>query len=66
MVVTPDLDPASPTNAPCGSEEKIAVLTARAEAGLPLFLSGDTLTVIEPIRWTKQRGYRGGRYWLEH
>ena len=37
----PPSDPARPTTAPPGSAEKIAVLTARAELRLGLFVAGD-------------------------
>jgi hypothetical protein len=40
-VSLPPSDPARPTTAPPGSAEKIAVLTARAELRLGLFVPGD-------------------------
>jgi hypothetical protein len=67
MVVTPDrIDPAAPTDAACGSEQKILVLAARAEVGLPLFHAKDTPAVIPPGPCQQLRGFKNGRYWFEH
>ena len=43
-----DIDPTLPTSAPPGSAAKIAVLAARVQARLPLFVEGDALDLQEP------------------
>lgn len=41
-------DPSQPTSAPGGSPEKVDVLTARVEAGLPLWHPGDSIRLVDP------------------
>jgi hypothetical protein len=56
LLVSDPIDPTQPTAAAPGSPAKIAVLEARALAGLPLFLPGDAVGLrhrVQPPRPTR-------------